>query len=135
MATLLESNSTATQRVTKLNSNSKIFKTIIKAIQEKKGENIVSLDLRNVPEAVADFFVVCQATSTTQVKAISDYVEHLVKQECDEYPYKQEGQQVAQWILTDYVTIVVHVMHTEARNFYRLEEMWSDAQLKAHSSE
>jgi ribosome-associated protein len=124
-----------TKSVTKLTRNSKIFKTIIKAIQDKKGEHIVSLDLRKVPEAVADFFIVCQGSSTTQIKAINDYIEYLVKQECGEAPYKQEGHTALQWVLVDYVNIVVHIMHPEARKFYRLEEMWSDGPLQGHSIE
>lgn len=118
--------------ITRLTRNSKIFKTIIKAIQDKKGENIVSLDLRKIPEASADFFIVCEATSTTQVKAICDFVEHQVKTACSEAPYKHEGRQALQWVLIDYVNVVVHVMHPEARRFYKLEEMWSDGVLQVH---
>ncbi|HEY4150344.1 MAG TPA: ribosome silencing factor [Chitinophagaceae bacterium] len=114
--------------------NSKLFKTIIQAIQGKKGENIVSLDLRKIPEAVTDFFVICEATSTTQVKAISDFVEVQVQNECGEKPFRHEGQQGAQWIIIDYVNVVIHVMQPEARKFYKLEEMWSDAQLTEHGS-
>ena len=113
--------------VTRLTTNSKILKSIIKAIQDKKGEGIVSLDLRKIHEAVADFFVICQASSTTQVKAIADAIELEVKAELDENPYRHEGQQSAQWILIDYVNVVVHIMQPETRKFYRLEEMWSDA--------
>lgn len=119
--------------ITKLNRNSKIYKTILQAIEDKKGENIVSIDLRKIPEAVADFFIVCQASSTTQIKAISDYVEEQVKLHCFETPYKQEGKQALQWVLIDYVNIVVHIMHPEARTFYKLEDMWSDADTLAHS--
>jgi len=118
--------------VTRLTRNSKIFKTIIHAIQQKKGENIVSLDLRKIPEAVTDFFVICHASSTTQVKAISDYIEALVKDECAEAPFRHEGQHAAQWVLVDYINVVVHVMHEDARKFYKLEEMWSDAQATDH---
>ncbi|MBN8720210.1 MAG: ribosome silencing factor [Sediminibacterium magnilacihabitans] len=118
--------------VTRLSRNSKIFKTIIKAIQDKKGENIVSLDLRKIPEASADFFIVCQASSSIQVRAISDYIEEQVKLLCEEIPYKHEGKQALQWVLIDYVNIVVHVMHPESRKFYRLEEMWSDAESQLH---
>lgn len=118
---------------TRLTRNSRIFKTIIKAIQDKKGENIVSLDLRKIPEAVADFFVICQATSSTQVRAIADSVETQVKQLCGEAPYKHEGYQQLQWVLIDYVNIVVHIMQPENRKFYKLEEMWSDAVLTEHS--
>lgn len=118
--------------IVRLSRNSKIFKTIIKAIQDKKGENIISLDLRKIPEASADFFIVCQASSTTQVRAICDNIEHEVKERCDEAPYKHEGRTALQWVLIDYVNIVVHVMHPEARNFYKLEDMWSDASSQLH---
>lgn len=118
---------------TRLTRNSRIFKTIIKAIQDKKGENIISLDLRKIPEAVADFFVVCEATSTTQVRAIADSVESQVKKLCNETPYKHEGYQQLQWVLIDYVNVVVHIMQPETRKFYKLEEMWSDAVLTEHS--
>jgi len=118
--------------VARLTRNSKIFKTIIHAIQEKKGENIVSLDLRKIPEAVADFFIVCEAGSTTQVKAIADFIEEATKKSCDELPYKHEGKQTLQWVLIDYVNVVVHVMLPESRRFYKLEDMWSDAPREEH---
>lgn len=119
---------------TRLTRNSRIFKTIIKAIQDKKAENIISIDLRKIPEAVADFFVVCEATSTTQVRAIGENVESEVKKKCDESPYKHEGYQQLQWVLIDYVNIVVHIMQPETRKFYKLEEMWSDAVHTEHSA-
>ena len=118
--------------VTRLNTNSRIFKFILKAIQEKKGENIVSLDLRKIPEAVSDFFVICEATSTTQVRAIADFVEDTIKKELGENPYRHEGYNVLQWVLIDYVNIVVHVMLPETRKFYRLEELWSDSVLQEY---
>ena len=120
------------ERVTRLTRNSKVFKTIINAIQQKKGENIVSLDLRKIPEAVSDFFIICTAGSNTQVKAIAEFIEEEVNKVCGEIPYKHEGQQAAQWILIDYVNVVVHIMQEEPRSFYRLEEMWSDAPLLEH---
>lgn len=116
----------------RLTRNSKIFKTIIKAIQEKKGENIVSLDLRKIPEAVADFFIICQASNGNQLRAIADNVEEQVKKNCDEIPYKHEGRQAEQWVLIDFVNIVVHVMLPEPRKFYQLEELWSDADVIGH---
>jgi ribosome-associated protein len=118
--------------VVRLTRNSKIFKTIIQAIQEKKGENVISLDLRKIPEAVADFFIICEASSTTQVKAIADSIEEEVKKNCDELPYKHEGRQSLQWVLIDYVNVVVHVMLPENRRFYKLEDMWSDAPQEKH---
>jgi ribosome-associated protein len=119
-------------KVVRLTTNSRLYKTIIRAIQAKKGENIVSLDLRKIPEAVADFFIICQATSNVQVKAISDNIEEQVKKECGENPYKQEGYQALHWVLIDYVNIVIHIMQPDTRKFYRLEEMWSDAVVRAH---
>jgi ribosome-associated protein len=120
---------------TRLTRNSRIFKTIIKAIQDKKGENIISLDLRKIPEAVADFFVICEATSTTQVRAIGESIEDQVKKLCEEAPYKHEGYQHLQWVLIDYINIVVHIMQPETRKFYKLEEMWSDAVSTEHSNQ
>jgi ribosome-associated protein len=116
----------------RLTRNSKIIKTIINAIQEKKGENIISLDLRKIQEAVADFFIICQAGSHTQLRAISEFVEDEVRKKCSEAPYHHEGIQALQWILIDYVNVVVHVMMPESRKFYKLEEMWSDAVLEEH---
>jgi len=116
----------------RLTRNSRIFKAIIKAIQDKKGEEIVSLDLRKIPEAVADFFIICSASSGTQLKAIADNVEYEVKEQTNEIPYKQEGRQSMHWVLVDYINIVVHVMHPEQRKFYRLEELWSDAPSQEH---
>ena len=116
----------------RLTKNSKLIKTIINAIQEKKGENIISLDLRKVDEAVADFFIVCEASNQPQVRAISDFVEVQIKEKCDEYPYHHEGKKNLQWVLIDYVNVVVHVMLSETRKFYKLEEMWSDAVAHEH---
>lgn len=118
--------SPAPAKLTRLNRNSKLLKVIINAIQDKKGEHVISLDLRKIPEAVADFFIVCEASSTVQVKAIADWVEVQVKKECGEPPYKHEGHTAAQWILVDYVNVVVHVFLSETRKFYKLEEMWGD---------
>lgn len=127
--TILNTRKKAGNRITR---NSKIFTTIIKAIQEKKGENIVSLDLRKIPEAVADFFILCEANSTNQIKAIADFVEDEVQKQTDESPYKHEGYTGQQWIIVDYVNVVVHVFQPETRKFYNLEEMWSDAERMEH---
>ncbi len=118
--------------IVRVTRNSKIFKTIIHAIQEKKGEHIVSLDLRKIPEAVADFFIICQCSNTTQLRAIADFIETDVKEKCLEAAYKHEGRQGQQWILIDYVNVVVHVMLPEPRKFYQLEEMWHDAPVMEH---
>ncbi|MEO6612631.1 MAG: ribosome silencing factor [Chitinophagaceae bacterium] len=116
----------------RLTKSSKIIKTIIAAIQEKKGENIISLNLRKINEAVADFFIICEASNQPQLKAIADNVEHRVREKCDEAPYHHEGFKELHWVLIDYVNVVVHVMLTETRKFYQLEDMWSDAVGEEH---
>lgn len=118
--------------VKRLTKSSKIIKTIIEAIQEKKGQHIVSLDLRKINEAVADFFIICEATSQPQIRAIADNIQDKVLEKCAEKPYHHEGAATAQWILIDYINVVVHVMHPENRKFYQLEEMWSDAAAQEH---
>ena len=119
---------------TRLSRNSKLFKVIINAILDKKGENIVSLDLKKIPEAVSDFFIICQANNNNQLRAIADNIEKEVKEKCDEIPFKHEGRQAEQWILIDYVDVVVHIMLPEPRKFYRLEELWSDASSMEHNN-
>ena len=116
----------------RLTRNSKIIKTIIAAIQEKKGGNIISLDLRKINEAVADFFIICEAGNQPQIRAIADNVQEQVKKKCDEAPYHHEGYSKLQWVLIDYVNVVVHIMLPETRKFYKLEEMWSDAASEEH---
>ena len=116
---------------TRLTRNSKLFKSILNAIKEKKGVNIVSLDLRKIDEAVADFFIVCEANTFVQVKAIADSVEDMVQKETGEKPYHIE--QGPQWTLIDYVNIVVHIFQHEHRKFYNLESLWADAESTEHN--
>jgi ribosome-associated protein len=118
----------------RLTRNSKIIKTIITAIQDKKGEKIISLDLRKINEAVADFFIICEAGNQPQIRAIADNVQDRVKVKCEESPYHHEGYSKLQWVLIDYVNVVVHIMLPENRKFYKLEEMWSDAVTEEHNS-
>jgi ribosome-associated protein len=122
------------KRAARLTRNSKLFKTIISAIRQKKGENIVSLDLRKIQEAVADFFIVCEASSNVQVRAIADAIETEVKKHTGELPYHNEGYQALQWVLIDYVNIVVHIFQPETRKFYKLEEMWNDGDHIQHEA-
>jgi len=128
----LASLSTRKKSAARLTQRSKIIKTIIAAIQEKKGMNIISLDLKKINEAVADFFIICEADNQPQIRAIGENIEARVKEDCDENPFHHEGYQTLQWVLIDYVNVVVHVMLGENRKFYRLEEMWSDAAAVEH---
>ena len=120
--TALQERKKAPARLTK---NSKLFKTIISAIQEKKGDGIVSLDLKKIDEAVADYFILCEARSNIQIKAIAQSIEQLVETECGERPYHIEHGDT--WTLVDYVNIVVHIFQHEQRMFYNLESLWEDA--------
>ncbi len=115
---------------TRLTKNSKLFKTIIKAIQDKKGESIVSLDLRKIDEAVADYFILCDAKSNIQLKAIADNIIDEVEKECGERPFHKEIGDT--WTLVDYVNVVVHVFQHEQRMFYNLESLWEDAPRAEH---
>ena len=110
---------------TRLTKSSKLFKTIIKAIQEKKGDKIVSLDLKKIDEAVADFFILCDARSNIQVRAIAQSIEELVETECNERPYHIEHGDT--WTLVDYVNVVVHIFQHDQRMFYNIESLWEDA--------
>ncbi len=109
----------------RLSKSSKLFKNIINAIQEKKGEDIISLDLKKIDEAVADYFIVCDAKSNIQVHAIANYIAELVEKECGEKPFHIEYGD--KWTLVDFVNIVVHVFLHEQRIFYNLEGLWEDA--------
>lgn len=107
---------------------------IIESIQEIKGRNIVKLDLRRLNESPADVFIICEGTSTTQVKAISDNVQRRVRERMNVAPSNVEGERNALWICIDYFNIVVHVFHPEARIFYELEDLWGDATITEYDS-
>ena len=100
---------------------------VVDAVLEKKAQEVVLLDLRDLPEAVCDFFIICHGTSTTQVKAIGDYVTFDIKEKLKEYPISSEGMKNGEWVLVDYADVVVHVFHKDKRAFYQLEELWADA--------
>lgn len=124
--------SASRRSASRITRSSKLFKAIIKGLQDKKASRIVSLDLRKIEEATTDFFVICEATSSVQTKALADSVEDVVKQATGERPYRIEGLQSLKWVLIDYVNVVVHIMQPEARTFYQLEEMWHDAPSAEH---
>lgn len=117
--------------VARQSRNSKLFKTILDAVKDKKAENVVSLDLKKIDEAVADFFILCEARSNIQIKAIADNVTEKVQKVCGEKPYHVEFGE--HWTLIDYVNIVVHVFTSEHRKFYNLESLWADAGLVEHN--
>lgn len=100
---------------------------VVKGMQEKKARNIVVMNLKGVKNAIADYFVVCSGTSDPHIDAIAGSVEEEVYKTAQLNPWHQEGKTNREWILLDYVDVVVHVFKQERRDFYRLEELWGDA--------
>jgi ribosome-associated protein len=107
---------------------------IIDAIQDIKGKNIVSLDLRNLAEAPADFFIICEGDSTTQVSALAGNVIKRVKDELGVIPGNREGMINAKWVLVDYFNTIVHIFYPETRQFYDLEDLWNDAEITEYTN-
>ncbi|MEG0440758.1 MAG: ribosome silencing factor [Oscillospiraceae bacterium] len=97
----------------------------VKALDDKKGQNIRALETTDLT-SLADFFVICSATSTTQISALADYCEHVLK-ELGEPPLHIEGHRGGTWVLLDFGCVVVHIFNEEAREFYNLEKLWGDA--------
>lgn len=106
----------------------------IHGIQEKKGNDIVRLDLRELNSSVSDYFIVCNADSSTQVKAIADSVEDEIYKQTQMNPWRKEGLDNAEWIILDYFDIVVHIFRTEKRDFYGIEDLWGDAETTSYKS-
>ena len=113
----------------------KLIETIVSAIEDKKGKNIVSLDLSGFDGAICSHFIVCNADSTTQVCAIADGIEERVLEKLGEKVWRVEGQQNGVWVAMDYVDVVVHIFQTELRGFYKLEELWADAPMVKYEYE
>lgn len=107
---------------------------IIDAIQDIKGKNIVQLDLRSLDDAPADYFIICEGDSSTQVKAISENIGRKIKEKTGLHPNHTEGMEGAKWILVDYFDTVVHVFYPETRAFYEIEELWGDAQITQYEN-
>lgn len=114
----------------KVNSSEILADIAIKGIQEKKGNEIVKLDLRKLEHSIADYFIVCHANSNTQVSSIADSVEAEVKKAIGERPIAVEGKNNGEWVLIDFSNVMVHVFQKEYREHYALEELWADAQIE-----
>lgn len=114
----------------KHSSSENLAEAAVRGIQEVKGHEILSIDLRKLPNSVSDFFIICHGTSNTQVEAIAKSVEKTVFSELKEDPVHKEGKENASWILLDYFNVVVHIFAEEARQFYNLEKLWADADVK-----
>jgi len=108
-----------------------ILENVAKGIFEKKGYDVLKLDLRELENRIADFFVICHGTSTSQVDSICDSVEDTVRKNAGEKPLHIEGLDNCYWVLLDYGNVVVHIFLEEYRNFYSLESLWADAPTEA----
>ena len=102
---------------------------VIKGIEDVKGENISIIDLREIENTVCDYFILCDGTSNTQVSAIAASIQKNVSKSLKDKPWHVEGESNAEWILIDYVNIVVHVFQKQVRQFYNLEELWGDGKI------
>lgn len=107
-----------------------LVKAIIEGLEEKKAKNIIVLDLHKIQNRSFDYFVIADADSSTHVEAIASAVEEEVKKRTGERPYHSEGWQNAEWILLDYINVVVHVFQRPVREFYNIEGLWADAELE-----
>ena len=112
-----------------------LIEVIAKAIQDKKGKGVVSLDLSGMDGAICSHFVVCNADSTTQVAAIADGIEEKVYETLRENPWRVEGKQTGLWVAMDYIDVVVHIFQSDLRDYYKLEELWADAPMVEYNDE
>jgi ribosome-associated protein len=114
----------------KLDVSDILLETVIEGIQEVKGIDTAILDLKNIETAVCKYFVICSGTSNTHVSSIADSVKKIVSKEIQEKPWHIEGLNTSEWVLLDYSDIVVHVFQEQTREFYRLEDLWGDAEIR-----
>ena len=111
------------------NSNDVLLANIIKGIEEVKGNDIDILDLREIDNSPCDYFVICNGNSNTQVNAIVNSIQKTVSKELKDKPWHVEGMENAEWVLMDYVTIVVHVFQKQIREYYNIESLWGDSKI------
>ncbi len=117
------------------NEVEELKQAIVTAIQDKKGENISIVEVGALENSISDAFIICNANSNTQVDAIADGIEKDVRKNLSQRPWHVEGKSNSQWIILDYVSVMVHIFQTPYREFYQLEELWSDAPVKHISNE
>jgi len=110
-------------------STDDLIAVIIKGIDDVKGEEIQLLDLREIENTVCDYFIICSGNSNTQVNAISNSIQKIVSKEVKDKPWHIEGQGNAEWVLMDYVNVVVHIFQKQVRDFYDIESLWGDAKI------
>jgi len=116
-------------------NSQELSEIVVAGMQEKKAIDIVILDLRKISKAVADFFVICSGNSDTHIASIADSVEEFIYKQANEAPWQKEGRENKEWILIDYVSIVVHIFQKDKRSYYELEDLWGDAEITHINSE
>ena len=114
----------------KLNDEERLRNCIVDGMLEKKAKEIVCIDLRNIKNSVTDFFVICHADSKTHIDAIAKSVEEFVFKNEGEDPFHREGRSSSEWVLLDYLNVVVHIFRQEQREFYGIERLWADAEIQ-----
>ncbi len=114
-----------------ISSAERLSRIVVKGMLEKKAQDIVLMDLREIPNAVAQFFVVCSGNSDTQLDAITDSIDKEVFKELDENPWHIEGKNNKNWKLIDYIDVVAHVFKEDTREYYNLESLWGDAKIES----
>ena len=108
----------------------KLEELIIQALMEKKGEDIVCMDMKKINHVFFDYFIICTGNSRPHVETLCDYVQEMTKRQADVKPSFVEGTENCEWILLDYFNIIVHIFQPEARQFYNLENLWGDADIQ-----
>jgi len=108
---------------------------VVRGMQDKKASDIVVLNLKELKNAVADYFIICSANSDTQIDAVARSVEEEIEKVTGESPWQTEGRTNREWVLLDYVDVVVHVFLRDRRKFYALEDLWGDANISYIESE
>lgn len=111
-------------------SSKALSSEIVEALRDKKGVDIVRMDLRKIKGAIADYFVICTGTSDTHVQALADSVEDRVRENLQDRPFSREGISQGEWALIDYVDVIVHIFLKSKREFYSIEELWGDAEVE-----
>lgn len=112
-----------------MNETENLVQKIVEGLQEKKGKNIVTIDVSKHMGAVCKYYVICEGRTPTQISALYDSVWDYVRKETGEKPIGQDGQKNAQWIAVDYGTVIVHILLPELREFYQFENLWADAKI------
>ncbi len=119
----------------KIDATNILLENIINAIQDVKGKEIISLDLRKIDSAICKYFVICTGTSNTHVNSIESNIKKTISRDIGEKPLHIEGNNVGEWVLMDYSDIIVHVFQEKTRAFYNIEDFWGDAKFKNYKSE